>query len=49
MVVDEEYPFFYDHEDPRLHQAALGRLVLDPHFRSIFARDGVYVFKRVTP
>ena len=33
----------------RLHQLALGRLVLDPAFQSVYAKDGVYVFKRVAP
>ena len=49
VIVDERHPFFYDREDTRLHQLALGRLVMDPRFQSIFAKDGVYVFKRVTP
>jgi uncharacterized membrane protein len=46
VLVDEKHPFFYDREDERLHRLALGRLVLDPRFRSIYAKDGVYVFKR---
>ena len=47
VIVDEFHPFFYDREDYRLHQIALGKLVLDDRFRSIYAKDGVYVFKRV--
>ena len=46
VIVDERHPFFYDREDERMHQLALGRLVLDQRFRSIYAKDGVYVFKR---
>jgi uncharacterized membrane protein len=47
VVVDERHPFYYDREDTRLHQLALGKLVLDGRFRSVYARDGVYVFRRV--
>lgn len=47
VIVDQRHPFFYDKEDEQLHSLALGRLVLDPSFRSVFAKDGVYVFKRV--
>ena len=47
VVVDTRHPFFYDKEDERMHSLALGRLVTDPDFRSVFAKDGVYVFKRV--
>jgi uncharacterized membrane protein len=47
VLVDEKHPFFYDKEDQRMHQLALGRLVLDNRFVSVFAKDGVYVFKRV--
>jgi uncharacterized membrane protein len=49
VIVDERHPFFYDHENEQLHQLALGRLVLDPSFQSVYARDGVYVFKRIAP
>jgi len=49
VIVDTRHPFFYDKEDTRLHQLALGRLVLDPAFQSVYAKDGVYVFKRVAP
>jgi hypothetical protein len=49
VVVDVRHPFFYDKENTRMHQLALGRLVLDEHFLSVFAKDGVYVFKRVSP
>jgi len=49
VLVDERHPFFYDKEDKKMHQLALGRLVLDGRFQSVFAKDGVYVFKRVTP
>ena len=47
VIVDQQHPFFYDKEDENLHSLALGRLVLDPNFRSVFAKDGVLVFKRV--
>ena len=49
VLVDEKHPFFYDREDERLHRLALGQLVLDNHFVSVYAKDGVYVFKRVAP
>ncbi|MGE5229837.1 MAG: DUF2079 domain-containing protein [Deltaproteobacteria bacterium] len=47
VIVDQRHPFFYDKEDEKMHSLALGRLVLDPNFRSVFAKDGVLVFKRV--
>ena len=47
VIVDQKRPFFYDKEDSRLHAQALGRLVLDGRFQSVYAKDGVFVFKRV--
>jgi uncharacterized membrane protein len=49
VLVDEKHPFFYDREDEQMHQLALGKLVLDNRFVSVYAKDGVYVFKRVAP
>jgi len=49
VIVDERHPFFYDKEDRRMHRRALGQLVLDARFRAVYAKDGVYVFKRVHP
>ena len=49
VLVDERHPFFYDKENKEMHQLALGRLVVDGRFQSVFAQDGVYVFKRVAP
>jgi uncharacterized membrane protein len=49
VLVDEKHPFFFDKEDEKMHQLALGKLVLDNRFMSVFAKDGVYVFKRVAP
>jgi uncharacterized membrane protein len=47
VIVDTQHPFFYDKENEEMHSLALGRLVLDPDFQSVYAKDGVYVFKRV--
>ena len=47
VIVDQKHPFFYDKEDERMFSLALGRLVLDPNFQSVYAKDGVFVFKRV--
>jgi uncharacterized membrane protein len=47
VIVDQRHPFFYDREDEKMHSLALGRLVLDPNFRSVFAQDGVLVFRRI--
>ncbi len=47
VIVDQRHPFFYDKEDERMHGMALGRLVLDPNFQSVYAKDGVFVFRRV--
>jgi uncharacterized membrane protein len=49
VLVDEKHPFFYDREDEQMHRLALGKLVLDNRFVSVYAKDGVYVFKRVAP
>lgn len=49
VVVDQTRPFVYDRQDKELHQLALGRLVLDNRFLSVYAKDGVFVFKRVSP
>jgi uncharacterized membrane protein len=49
VVVDERHPFFYDKEDAKMHRLALGRLAMDTRFQNVYARDGVYVFKRVAP
>jgi uncharacterized membrane protein len=49
VLVDEKHPFFYDKENAQMHQVALGKLVLDNRFVSVYAEDGVYVFKRVAP
>ena len=47
VIVDQRHPFFYDREDEEMHALALGRLVLDPNFQSVYAKDGVLVFKRI--
>jgi uncharacterized membrane protein len=47
VIVDQRHPFFYDKEDEKMFSLALGRLVLDPNFQSVYAKDGVFVFKRV--
>jgi uncharacterized membrane protein len=49
VVVDEKHAFVFDQPNVRLHQQALGRLVLDKDYLNVFAKDGVYVFKRVRP
>ncbi|HJW74560.1 MAG TPA: DUF2079 domain-containing protein, partial [Thermoleophilia bacterium] len=47
IVVDEKRPFWFDKPNPPLHSQALGQLVLNPAYQSVYALDGVYVFKRV--
>ena len=42
-------PGFYDRINEQLHQAVLGRIVLDQRYQSVYARDDVYVFKLVDP
>jgi len=49
VVVDTRHPFVFDKPDAAQHQQALGRLVLDKGYLNVFAKDGVYVFKRVGP
>ena len=48
VVVDQKNPFWFDHPDAVRHSQAVGALVLDQNYQSVYARDGVYVFKRVT-
>lgn len=47
VVVDQTRPSVYDRTDRVLYDQALGRLVLDPRYQSVFARDKVFVFKRL--
>jgi uncharacterized membrane protein len=47
VIVDERHPFYFDMEDTRLYELALGKLLANRDFRPIFDRDGVYVLKRV--
>jgi uncharacterized membrane protein len=48
VIVDESRPGFYDRINVAMHQAVLGKIVLDPRYQSVYARDNVYVFKLVT-
>ena len=48
VVVDQSRPSVYDRTDKILHDQALGRLVLDTRYVSVFARDKVFVFKLVS-
>ena len=47
VLVDERHPFVYDRENVALHRLAVGELVRDRRFESVFAGDGVRVFRRV--
>ncbi|MGZ4199716.1 MAG: DUF2079 domain-containing protein [Thermoleophilia bacterium] len=47
IIVDQTNPFVFDHPDAVGHSEALGALVLNQNYQSVFARDGVYVFKRI--
>ncbi len=47
VIVDSRHPFYYDFENAPLFDQALGALRRDHRFQIIYARDGVYVFKRV--
>ena len=47
VVVDQKNAYVYDRSDPVGHSQALGALVLNQNYQSVFARDGVYVFKRL--
>ena len=47
VIVDQSRPFVFDKEDIIKHDEALGRLVLNQGFQSVYARDQVYVFKKV--
>jgi uncharacterized membrane protein len=47
VIVDQTRPFVFDREDVPAYDQALAALVLDGRYRSIYARDGVLVFRRV--
>ena len=47
VVVDDKHPYWFDKPDRARHSQALGTLVLNQAYQSVFARDGVYVFKKV--
>jgi hypothetical protein len=47
VIVDQKKASVYDHPDTVGHDQALGALVLNQNYLSVFARDGVYVFKRL--
>jgi uncharacterized membrane protein len=47
VIVDQKNPFWFDHPDAVRHAQAVGALVLNQSYQSVYARDGVYVFKRV--
>jgi putative AlgH/UPF0301 family transcriptional regulator len=49
VVVDTKHPFVFDKPNAAQHQQALAKLVLDKDYLNVFAKDGVYVFKRVAP
>jgi uncharacterized membrane protein len=49
VVVDVRHPFVFDKPNAAQHQQALARLVLDRNYLNVYAKDGVYVFKRVGP
>ena len=49
VIVDETRPFWYDQINVKLHKEALGAIVADTsRFQIIFARDQVYVLKRIS-
>jgi uncharacterized membrane protein len=47
IIVDEQHPFVLDMPDSLGFELALGKVMNDSHYHAIYARDGVYVFKRV--
>jgi uncharacterized membrane protein len=47
VVVDDKKPYWFDKPNAKLHSQALGQLVLNQSYQSVYALDGVYVFKHV--
>lgn len=47
VVVDQAKPDIFDVFDPQAYAAALRRLERDGDYQSVFAKDGIVVFKRV--
>ena len=49
VLVDEQRPFVFDMEDLPAYEVALNKLEHDKRFASVYASDGVQVFKRIAP
>ena len=46
VIIDSKHPFVSDALSPGAFQISLSSVIISGHYRSIYARDGVYVFER---
>ena len=46
VIIDSKHPFVSDALSPNAFQFSLSAVIISGHYRLIYARDGVYVFKR---
>jgi len=47
VIADQTRPFVFDRENRLAYDEALARVLFDPRYRSVYARDGVYVFRLI--
>ncbi len=47
VIADQTRPFIFDREDRLAYDEALTRIVFDARYQSVYARDGVYVFRLI--
>lgn len=47
VITDQTRPFIFDREDRLAYDEALARVLFDGRYQSVYARDGVYVFRLI--
>jgi len=47
VITDQTRPFIFDRENRLAYDEALARVLFDGRYQSVYARDGVYVFRRI--
>ena len=49
VITDQTRPFIFDRENRLAYDEALTRILFDARYQSVYARDGVYVFRLAAP
>jgi hypothetical protein len=47
VITDQTRPFIFDRENRLAYDEALARVLFDARYQSVYARDGVYVFRLI--